>query len=243
MQHRGTARARPRPDRRSSSLVEVVVALVTGSLALLADAGHMLSDSFGLVMALAAITVAQRAGSPARRTFGYHRTEILAAGAQRAGPARPVRLDRGAARSGRLGDAPELDGRLILAAGARRTGRRTSSACWCCAPARKESLNVRGAYLEVLGDALGSVAVIVSAAVILLTGWYDADPIASLVIAALIVPRALVAAARGRRGAARVDAPATSTSTSCATHILGVPGRAWTCTTSTSGRSPPACRS
>lgn len=171
-------------------VVEAVVAAITGSLALLADAGHVLGDSVGLVMALAAITVAQRGGGPgSRRSFGYQRTEILAAGLNGLmlmGLAGWVAVS--AIR--RFGDAPELEGGLILWAGAvglvvnliglalLRSG-------------SKESLNVRGAYLEVVGDALGSVAVIVSATVILLADWYAADAVASLLIAAMIVPRAV----------------------------------------------------
>ncbi|MCW2768866.1 MAG: cation transporter [Aeromicrobium sp.] len=171
-------------------VVEAVVAWVTGSLALLADAGHMLGDSFGIAMALAAIAVAQRGGAAgSRRSFGYHRTEILVAGLNGLvllGLA--VWVTVSAVR--RVGDAPALDGGLIMVAGViglvinlvglllLRDGSR-------------ESLNVRGAYLEVMGDALGSVAVLISAIVILLTGWYAADAIASLVIAAMIVPRAI----------------------------------------------------
>jgi cobalt-zinc-cadmium efflux system protein len=171
-------------------LVEAVVAAVTGSLALLADAGHMLGDSFGIVMALAAITVAQRGGGEgSRRTFGYQRTEILAAGLNGLillGLSVWVAVT--AIR--RFGDAPELDGGLILVAGA--VGLVVNLiGLMLLRGGSSENLNVRGAYLEVLGDALGSVAVLVSATVILLTDWYAADAIASLVIAAMIVPRAV----------------------------------------------------
>lgn len=169
-------------------LVEVVVALLTGSLALLADAGHMLSDSFGLVMALVAVTVAQRPGSP-RRTFGNHRTEILAAGAN---GVILLGLCVGIVVSAirRLGEAPHIDSPLMLAAGILGLGANIVGLVVLRAGA-KESLNVKGAYLEVLGDAFGSVAVIVAGVVIMATGWYAADPVASLVIAALILPRAL----------------------------------------------------
>ncbi len=171
-------------------VVEAVVAAITGSLALLADAGHVLGDSFGIVMALAAITVAQRGGGPrSRRTFGYQRTEILAAGLNGLillGLAVWVTIS--AVR--RFGDAPELDGGLILVAGA--TGLVVNViGLLLLRGGSQESLNVRGAYLEVVGDALGSVAVLVSATVILLTDWYAADAIASLTIAAMIVPRAI----------------------------------------------------
>lgn len=171
-------------------VVEAIVAWITGSLALLADAGHMLGDSFGIAMALAAITVAQRGGEPgSRRTFGYLRTEVIAAGINGMvllGLATWVAYS--AIR--RFGDSPELEGGLILLAGAVGLVVNVIGLLLLRGGAR-ESLNVRGAYLEVLGDALGSVAVLVSATVILLTDWYPADAIASLVIAAMIVPRAI----------------------------------------------------
>ncbi|KAA1374741.1 cation diffusion facilitator family transporter [Aeromicrobium fastidiosum] len=171
-------------------VVEAVVAALTGSLALLADAGHMLGDSFGLVMALAAITVAQRGGAAgSRRSFGYQRTEILAAGLNGLillGLAGWIAIS--AVR--RFGDSPELDGGLVLAAGAVGLAVNIVGLLLLRSGA-EESLNVRGAYLEVLGDALGSVAVLVSATVILTLQWYPADAVASLVIAAMIVPRAV----------------------------------------------------
>ena len=171
-------------------VVEAVVAAMTGSLALLADAGHVLGDSFGLVMALAAITVAQRGGAAgSRRSFGYQRTEILAAGLNGLvllGLAVWIAVSA----VSRFGDAPELDGGLVLAAGAVGLVVNVIGLVLLRAGAQ-ESLNVRGAYLEVLGDALGSVAVLASAAVILTLRWYPADAVASLVIAAMIVPRAV----------------------------------------------------
>jgi len=171
-------------------VVEAVIAAMTGSLALLADAGHVLGDSFGILMALAAITVAQRGGGlGSRRTFGYQRTEILVAGLNGLillGLAVWVTVSA----IDRFGDAPELDGGLILVAGG--VGLVVNViGLLLLRGGSKESLNVRGAYLEVVGDALGSVAVLASATVILLTDWYAADAIASLVIAAMIVPRAL----------------------------------------------------
>ncbi len=171
-------------------VVQAVVAVITGSLALLADAAHMLSDSFGLVLAIAAITVAQRGGGPgSRRTFGYHRTEVLAAGLNGL-----ILLGLCAwivwQAIGRLGDAPEIAGLPVLVAGSIGLAVNVVGLVVLRAGAQ-ESLNVRGAYLVVMGDALGSVAVIASAIVILLTGWHAADPVASLLIAALIAPRAV----------------------------------------------------
>jgi cobalt-zinc-cadmium efflux system protein len=170
--------------------VEAVAAWLTGSLALLADAGHVLGDSAGIVMALAAISAAQRGGRPgSRRTFGYHRTEVIAAGLNGlllialAGWIVVNALRR-------IGDAPEIDGGLVLAAASVGLVVNVIGLLLLRSGA-EESMNVRGAYLEVVGDALGSVAVLVSASVILLTGWNAADAVASLVIAAMIVPRAM----------------------------------------------------
>lgn len=170
--------------------VEAVVAWMTGSLALLADAGHLLGDSFGILMALAAITVAQRGGGPgSRRTFGYLRTEVIAAGLN--GLILLILacwVVYSAIR--RLGDSPELEATPILIAGAIGLVVNIIGLLLLRGGAQ-ESLNVRGAYLEVLGDALGSVAVLVSAVVILATGWDAVDALASLVIAAMIAPRAI----------------------------------------------------
>lgn len=171
-------------------VVEAVVAALTGSLALLADAGHLLGDSFGIVMALAAITVAQHGGGPgSRRTFGYLRTEVIAAGLNGLILlALAVWVAISAIR--RFGDSPELEGGLILLAGAVGLVVNIFGLLLLRSGAQ-ENLNVRGAYVEVLGDALGSIAVLVSASVILITQWYPADAIASLVIAAMIIPRAV----------------------------------------------------
>jgi cobalt-zinc-cadmium efflux system protein len=171
-------------------VIEAVVAWMTGSLALLADAGHLLGDSFGIAMALAAIAVAQHGGAPgSRRTFGYSRTEVLAAGLN---GLVLLCLAAWVAYSAirRFGDSPELEGGLILMAGAVGLVVNVIGLLLLRGGAQ-ESINVRGAYLEVLGDALGSIAVLVSATVITLTGWYAADAVASLVIAAMIVPRAV----------------------------------------------------
>lgn len=167
--------------------LQVVVGLLSGSLALLADAGHMLSDSFGVAMALAAIGLAQRTGGPSR-TFGFHRAEIIAAGLNGLlllGLCTFIVV----AAVRRIGDVPEVDGLLVLLVGAIGLAVNVVGIALLRAGA-KENLNVRGAYLEVLGDALGSVAVIVSALVVVATGWHAADIVASLLIAALIVPRA-----------------------------------------------------
>ncbi|TNU73172.1 cation transporter [Miniimonas arenae] len=237
---RGTAGARHR--RRlvaaltitvSVMLIELVAAFVSGSLALLADAGHMLSDSAGLTIALVATWLAQRPATP-RWTFGWQRAEILAAlvngviltvvgitvlveGVRRlAAPEAveaPVMLAVGI-----LGLVANLVALRLLAGG------------------REESLNVRGAYLEVLGDLFGSAAVIVASVLVLTTGWERADAVASLAIGVLIVPRALSLL----RDVARVlleGAPDQVSVADVREHLLGVPGvvavhdlHAWTIT-------------
>ncbi|WP_353810304.1 cation diffusion facilitator family transporter [Agromyces sp. SYSU T00194] len=172
-------------------LLEVAGALLSGSLALLADAGHMLSDLIGLIIALVAVIVAGRPATD-RQTYGYQRVEVFAALLNsvillviagsvtveavgrlvRADAAEPAGLPMMIVAV--VGLVANIAALLVLRAGA------------------TSSINMRGAYLEVLGDTLGSIAVIVAAGVILLTGFGAADAIASLVIAALIVPRALL---------------------------------------------------
>jgi cobalt-zinc-cadmium efflux system protein len=168
--------------------VELVGAWASHSLALLADAGHLAMDAAGLVLALSASMVAALAPS-GRRTYGWHRAEILAALVNAlvllgvcgylayAGIHRLV-------RPGAV-DAPQMlvYATVGLAANALALGLLTGR--------RDSSLNMRGAWLEVLGDALGSLLAILAAVAIWLTGYVRADPIASLVIAALILPRSL----------------------------------------------------
>ncbi len=169
-------------------VVEVVVGLLSGSLALLADAGHMGTDAVGIGLALLAVRMAGRAPT-ARRTFGWQRAEVLAAGGNALlllGVAVAVVIE--AVR--RLADPPPVQSGAVLVAGGLGLVA-NMVALGLLAGGRRESLNVRGVFLEVLGDALGSLAVLVSAAVIAVTGQERADPIASLVIAALIIPRAV----------------------------------------------------
>jgi cation diffusion facilitator family transporter len=212
---------------------EVVGAVLSGSLALLADAGHMATDAAGLALALAAVSLAQRPAR-GRRTFGWQRVEILAAvanGLLLLAVAGYVLVE--AIR--RIGRPPEIGyGLMLVVASVGLVVNLVSMAL--LHRGRDDSLNVRGAYLEVLADALGSVAVIVAAVVIATTGWTPADIVASVVIGCLVVPRAwhllrealdvlLEAAPRG------VDLA------DVRTHILGVDGvvgvhdlHAWTIT-------------
>ena len=171
-------------------VVQVVGAALSGSLALLADAVHMLADAAALIIALVASTVAARPAND-RRTFGYQRAEVFGAlvnGVLLIGLSLWVAFE--AVMRLVRPDEAEVAGGLML--GVAAVGLVANAiAMWMLSAAQRTSINVRGAYLEVLGDLLGSVAVIVAAVIILTTGWLPADAIASLLIAAMIVPRAV----------------------------------------------------
>ena len=171
-------------------VAQLVGAVASGSLALLGDAGHMSSDGIGLAVALVASVMAARPATD-RHTFGFQRMEVLAALAN--GVILMVVAAAVAIEAVRrllepsthvealpmlvvasVGLAANVAAYLVLRGGDRR------------------SLNLRGALLEVVGDMLGSIAAIVAAVVILMTGFANADAIASLAIAALIVPRAFL---------------------------------------------------
>ncbi len=169
------------------TVAEVVGGLATDSLALLADAGHMLSDVLSLLLALGAIWLARRPATP-DRSFGYRRAEIIAAflnGLLLVVVAAWVLFE--AVR--RLSDPPEVLGgwMLVVAVG----GLVVNVAAFAIlARSGRESLNVEAALRHVLADVLGSVGVIVASVVILTTGWELADPIVSAVIALLILASA-----------------------------------------------------
>jgi cobalt-zinc-cadmium efflux system protein len=169
-------------------VVEVIGAWVSGSLALLADAGHMISDAAGVGLALSASYVATL--RPTRlRTFGLHRAEILAAFVNAVvllGICGYLGVE-GVRRLLRPGDVESVP-MLVFAVLVLLANGVSLSLLF---RRRDQSLNMRGAYLEVLGDLLGSALVVVAAVVIMTTGFERADPIASLVIAVLILPRAL----------------------------------------------------
>ena len=166
--------------------VEVVGGIAANSLALLADAGHMLTDVAGVGMALLAIWFARR--SPTNgRTFGYLRVEILAAVANAVllfGVAAFILFEAWR----RLSEPPEIASGLMLAVALLGLAANAVS-LFLLRDAQRESLNIRGAYLEVMGDFAGSAAVIVAAVVIALTGWTAADAVASALIGLLILPR------------------------------------------------------
>ncbi|WAP51865.1 cation diffusion facilitator family transporter [Arthrobacter sp. ATA002] len=167
--------------------LQVAGALLSGSLALLADAGHMLSDAAGVSIALLASWIATRPATK-RRTYGYQRAEVLAALANAVlliVIATVIFVE--AIR--RFGTEPEVHTGLMLGA-AIIGGLANLASLLVLHSGRRESLNVRGAYLEVLGDLLGSAAVVVSAVIIMLTGYQQADTWASILIALMILPRA-----------------------------------------------------
>ena len=168
-------------------IAEVVGGLIAGSLALLADAGHVLTDATGLITALIAASLATRAAT-VKRTFGLQRAEVLAA----LGNALllvAVAVWVLIMAVDRLRDPVQIRSGLMLAVAvvgalANLVG------LLVLRPGQSKSLNMRGAYLEVFGDFVGSLAVIVAAVLILITGWTPFDAIASLAIVILIIPRA-----------------------------------------------------
>jgi cobalt-zinc-cadmium efflux system protein len=166
-------------------VVEVVGGLLADSLALIADAAHMATDALGLGMALLAIHFANRP-AVGNRTFGYARAEILAALANCLGVGGYVLYEA----VQRFVTPADTEGGLTIVFGLIGLVANMISLT-LLVRGQKDSLNVRGAFLEVAADALGSLAVIIAAVVILTTGWQAADPIASLAIGLMIVPRTL----------------------------------------------------
>ncbi|MFH5879668.1 cation diffusion facilitator family transporter [Arthrobacter sp. NA-172] len=168
-------------------VVQVAGAVVSGSLALLADAGHMLSDAAGVSIALLAAWIATRPPSD-QRTYGYQRAEVLAALAN-ALILIVISVVIFIEALRRFGETPEIHTDVMLFAAILGAVANLVSLL-ILQGAQKESLNVRGAYLEVLGDLLGSFAVIAAAIVIMTTDFRAADPIASILISLMILPRA-----------------------------------------------------
>ncbi len=170
-------------------VAEVVGGLWTGSLALLADAAHMLTDAGGLALALIAIRFAERPATP-KRTFGYVRLEILSALANAVVLLLLTVYILYEAYE-RFKNPPEILGGPMLVVAVVGLFVNLLS-LKLLAGGSSESLNVKGAYYEVLGDMLGSLGVIVAAAVVMFTGWKLADPIIGAAIGLFIVPRTWV---------------------------------------------------
>jgi cobalt-zinc-cadmium efflux system protein len=203
-------------------LVEIGGALISGSLALFADAGHMLSDLAGLIIALIATVIAARPATD-RQTFGYQRAEVFGAlinGAILVVVAVTVGIG-GISRllEGVHAEVHSVPMLVVAAIGLAAN----IAAMLVLREAAERSINVRGAYLEVFGDLLGSIAVIIAAIVILTTGFVQADAIASLLIAVMIVPRAFLLL----RDVVRVLSESAPVDTDVALirkHILAEPG-------------------
>jgi cobalt-zinc-cadmium efflux system protein len=169
-------------------VAQVVGGLLAGSLALLADAGHMLTDVAGLALALVAITLAQRPPTPTR-TWGLARAEVLAAGVNAlllVGVAAWVLVEG----ISRLGDPPEVASGVMLVFGAVGLAGNLV-AVGLLASAQRASINMRGAFLEVVSDAVASVGVILAALVTRYTAFPHADTVVAVAIALFILPRAL----------------------------------------------------
>jgi cobalt-zinc-cadmium efflux system protein len=169
-------------------VAQVVGGLLSGSLALLADAGHMLTDVSGLGLALVAISLAQRPPT-LTRTWGYARAEVLAAALN------SVLLIAVAGwvlfeAFRRLDEPAEVAGGTMLVFGAIGLAG-NMVAVWLLVSVQRQSLNLRGAYLEVVGDAVASAGVLVAALLTRFASWEAADTVVAVGIAVFILPRAL----------------------------------------------------
>jgi cobalt-zinc-cadmium efflux system protein len=203
-------------------VVQVAGAILTGSLALLADAAHMFTDASALVIALIAAAVAARPADD-RRTFGYQRAEVFGA---LINAVILIVLAGGVAVEavGRLIDPREVEvagGLMLVVAVVGLIANAIS--LWLLSRAQRTSINVRGAYLEVMGDLIGSAMVIVAAIVIVTTGWMPADALASMAIAVMIVPRA-VALLREVFSVLAESAPRGTAVADIRTHLLDYEG-------------------
>ena len=165
-------------------VAEAVGGILTGSLALLADAGHVLSDVGAIALGMVAVRVAARGGGP-RRTFGFQRAEVVAGLANGVALA-VIAVLIGIEAVGRLSDPAELDAAPVLVLGAVGLAGNVA-ATWVLARGERGDVNLEGVLRHSAADALGSVGVIVSAILILAAGLDAADPVASLLISALVL--------------------------------------------------------
>ncbi|MGB3481200.1 MAG: cation diffusion facilitator family transporter [Mycobacterium sp.] len=169
-------------------IVELVTALTINSIALLADAGHMLTDLVAMFMGLTAVLMARRGSASAARTYGWHRAEVFTAVANAVlllGVAGFILFEA----FERLGDAPEVPGvPLIVVA---LVGLLANLAVVMLLRGdSKNSLAVKGAYMEVLADTVGSVGVLIAGIVTVTTGWPYADVVVAVFVAIWVLPRA-----------------------------------------------------
>lgn len=200
-------------------VAEIVGAALSGSLSLLADTGHMFTDAAGLAIALTAASLALRPATP-ERTWGFRRAEVLAAAFQ-AALLLLVGLFVLYEAIVRLVTPPEVESGTMLWFGVIGLAGNAISLMVLFA-GRASSFNLRAAFLEVLNDALGAIAVIIAAIIIATTGWTRADAIVSILIAVLIIPRTL--ALLRETGNVLLDAtPKGLDLRDVRTHILGLP--------------------
>ena len=204
-------------------VAEIITALLTGSLALLADAGHMLTDVVGLVMALVAAHLSTRPATD-RSTWGMRRAEVIGAALQ-AGMLAVVGVFVAFKAIHNLLVAPQVEASGMLVMGVIGLVANVIALVVLSGgrggDGHGENLNRRAAFLEVLNDALGSVGVIIAAAIVARTGWTRADAVVSLIIAALILPRA-VALLRSALAVLMDFTPKELDLAQVRTHMLGV---------------------
>jgi cobalt-zinc-cadmium efflux system protein len=165
-------------------VAQTVGGILSGSLALLADAGHLLSDAASIALALFAMQIARRPATPAR-TYGWYRAEVLAALANGAGLV-VIAIFIFAEAARRFSDPPAVEAGLMLGVAAAGLVANLVAVA-ILRRHRHDSLNVRGAYLHVIADSLGSVGVIAAALVLMTTGWKAADPLISIGVGILIL--------------------------------------------------------
>lgn len=173
-------------------VLELVTALLINSIALLADAGHMLTDLVAMFMGLTAVLLAKRGSTSPARTYGWHRAEVFTAVANAAlllGVAVFILYEA----FERLGNAPEVPGvPMIVVALAGLAA--NAVVVMLLRSQSKDSLAVKGAYMEVMADTVGSVGVLIAGVVTVTTGWPYADVVVAVLVALWVLPRAIALA-------------------------------------------------
>ncbi|GGG21491.1 cation transporter [Rhodococcoides trifolii] len=215
--------------------LELTVGLVIDSLGLIADAGHMLTDVLGMTMGLVALTLARRGSNSASRTFGWHRAEVLTAIANAVlllGVAVWILVEA----IGRIGEEPDIPGGVMVAVATAGLVANIVVMMLIRADA-KDSIAVRGAYLEVLADAVGSVGVLIAGVLLMIFGWAWVDIVVGVAISVWVVPRAVKLAGQSLRiltqaSPSSVDIPALEADLAALPGVVDVHDlHVWTLTT------------
>ncbi len=173
-------------------VVELVTALSINSIALLADAGHMLTDLVAMFMGLTAVLMARRGSTSAARTYGWHRAEVFTAVANAAllfGVAAFILYEA----FERLGDAPDVPGVPLIVVALAGLAANIAVVLLLRSDA-EHSLAVKGAYMEVVADTVGSIGVLIAGIVTVTTGWPYADVVVAVLVALWVLPRAVALA-------------------------------------------------